>query len=333
MRDEAPRIVLVRGTGSIGMRHIESVRALGHRVIAVPARASRCAELESLGLEVSSSMREAVDLGATAAIIATDTGRHVEDATEALALGCKVLVEKPLAPSASETRWLIERASAKRDVFVAYCLRFHSGMRLFRERLHEIGEVQSVRIVCQSYLPSWRPTRDYRESYSARAEEGGVLRDLSHEIDYGLWLFGAPTRMSAMIHRDSRLGIEAEEAADLSWYTRSGAAVSVRLDYITHRSRRSMLAQGTRGEIEWDAIANTVRLCPAHGRETIFDVDHDRDRMMQSQAAAFLRAMASDDGASGDVCTLAEGVRVVQLCDAARRSSETGQMISMEEPA
>ncbi len=36
----------------------------------------------------------------------------------------------------------------------------------------------------QSWLPDWRPDRDYRESYSARLDEGGVLRDLVHEIDY-----------------------------------------------------------------------------------------------------------------------------------------------------
>jgi predicted dehydrogenase len=309
------------------MRHIQALRALEHRVIAVPVRAERAQELRGLDIETAASMQEAVDLGATAAIIATDTGRHVRDATDALALGCHVLVEKPLAPSAVEIGALVVQSlQAKRRVFVAYCLRFHDGLALFRTRLPEIGEVHAVRIACQSFLPSWRPDRDYRVSYSARVEEGGVLRDLSHEIDYALWLFGPPQEgVFALLPSTSRLGIAAEESADLLWRNAAGAVVSVRLDYLTECAGRSMLAQGDRGQLEWDALAGTVRLSGGQGH--VVSVPQDRDAMMRSQAAAFIR------GCDGDVdprlCTIEEGRLVLATCDAARRSSTAGQSVSL----
>jgi predicted dehydrogenase len=154
-----------------------------------------------------------------------------------------------------------------------------------------------------------------------------VLRDLSHEIDYALWLFEAPRQLTAMIATSSRLGIEAEEAADLLWCTESGAIVTLRLDYLTRRSRRSMLAQGSRGEIEWDAVAGTVRIA-AEGNDELFHIAHDRDAMMQSQAQAFLDAAGG--ASSGALCTFDEGVRVVRACDAARRSSRIGQATPLE---
>jgi predicted dehydrogenase len=284
------------------MRHIRALKAVGHRAIAVPVR-SRALE----DIETAATMREAVERGADAAIIATDTGRHIADAEEAIALGCDVLIEKPVAPSADAVGALPDTRA-----FVAYCLRFHEGLQTFRARLAAVGDVHAVRIVCQSYLPDWRPDRDYRASYSARADEGGVLRDLSHEIDYATWLFGCPARVNATFSATSRLGIQAEEAADLVWTTPSAATVSVRLDYLTRRARRSLLAQGARGEIEWDAVAGTVRV-----NDEVVAIAHDRDAMMQRQIEAFLSR-------SSDICTLEEGRRVVALCDAARRSAETG---------
>ena len=50
----------------------------------------------------------------------------------------------------------------------------------------------SAHVSCQSWLPDWRPGRDYRESYSARADEGGALRDLVPELDYATALLGRP---------------------------------------------------------------------------------------------------------------------------------------------
>jgi predicted dehydrogenase len=78
-------------------------------------------------------------------------------------------------------------------------------------------------------FPEWRPARDYRESYSASSEQGGVLRDLIHEIDYAVWLYGKPVAIIAQLSNSGRLGIAAEESADLLWRTPCGATVSIRL--------------------------------------------------------------------------------------------------------
>ena len=173
-------------------------------------------------------------------------------------------------------------------------------------------------IACQSFLPSWRPGRDYRTSYSADAREGGVLRDLSHEIDYATWLFGSPAgAVFALLGSTNRLEIAAEETADLTWHVAGGAVVRVHLDYVTRHARRTMLAQGADGEIEWDAIANTVRL-RGEAEDEVVQIAPDRNAMMRAQARAFL---AEDDAAKADLCTLAEGLAVVELCEAARAFS------------
>ncbi len=317
--------VSVFGTGSIGSRHLRVFRDLiGAEVSAIPVRPTRRTELEANGFEVRSNLEEAVAAGACALVIATDTSRHMADLRSAIDLGCAVLVEKPLAANVSglsEAARLITEGAG--PVHVACDLRFDLSLLNFRQRLPEIGTVHAVRIECQSYLPDWRPDRDYRQSYSARAEEGGVLLDLVHEIDYAVWLFGAPSRVFAQLQNSGRLGIESEEAADLYWETPDGAALSIRLDYLSRTTHRTMQAYGSSGEIVWDGVAQTVTLRIKNQPPQTEHFPQDRDATMRDQNAAFLRAACGGD--PGTLTTFEEGAVAVGICDAARLSSANGR--------
>ncbi|MFX7793064.1 Gfo/Idh/MocA family oxidoreductase, partial [Acinetobacter baumannii] len=57
-----------------------------------------------------------------------------------------------------------------------------------------IGNLYNAFIEIGQYLPDWRPTKDYRETVSAKTElGGGVLLELSHELDYAQWILGSLT--------------------------------------------------------------------------------------------------------------------------------------------
>ena len=320
--------VAVVGTGSVGAAHLRVLSSgVASGVLAVPSRPARRAELAAQGVPVASDVREAVRAGAACAVIATDTGRHVADGLDALDAGLHLLVEKPLARDAGEALRLLRRArELGRRLYVGCTLRFSESLGVFRDILGSVGRLHAVRIECQSYLPDWRPARDYREAYSARAAEGGVLRDLIHEVDYAGWLFGWPAAVQARLRNLGQLGIEAEELAELSWETPSGCLVSVALDYLSRPARRRMRACGDAGTVEWDAIAGTVTIehpgAPAEVRRS----SQTRDHMLLAQDREFLLACAG--GPTSRLATGEDGVRGVAVCDAARRASASGR----EEP-
>ena len=81
------RKVAVLGTGSIGMRHLRALADVGASPIAVPIRASRRRELGETGFATADGIEDAVHRGATALIVATDTARHVSDASASIAAG------------------------------------------------------------------------------------------------------------------------------------------------------------------------------------------------------------------------------------------------------
>ena len=322
---DIPLCCVVAGTGSIGTRHLRLLgRQPGVTALALPMRAERRRELQAEGFEVAASWDEARERGATHAVIATNTGRHRDEAALALSAGCHVLVEKPMAPDAATAREMALAAEdAGKGLWVGCNLRFQAALNRFRERLPDIGRVHAVRIECQSYLPDWRPSRPYRHSYSARADEGGVLRDLIHEIDYAGWLFGWPRAVEGKTANRGVLDIDADEEADLLWETACGATVSIRLDYLTRPTRRRMTATGELGTLAWDGVCGTVTASLATGAEAAETFSQIADDMYVAQAAAFLSA--SSRAHDPRLTTADEGIRALAICDAVRCSSGSGR--------
>lgn len=325
MERAAAVTVAVVGTGSAGMRHLAALRHVpGARPIAVPARSERRSRLQAEGFLTAAILEEAVRMGATRCIVASGTARHVPDGLAAAEQGLDLLVEKPLAPNAAAAEPLCQAVRERgRALFVGCVLRFSDSLGTARRLLAEVGPLHAVRIECHSYLPDWRPQRPYRESYSARRDEGGVLRDLIHEIDYAGWLFGWPAAVQARLRNLGRLGIESDELAELMWDAPSGGVVSVCLDYLSSPTRRRMQAYGAHGTLEWDGVAGTVTVersgTPADVRRSA----QTRDQMLLEQDLAFLKACAG--GANGNLATGEDGVRALAVCDAARRASASGR--------
>lgn len=331
---QATRAIAVMGTGSAGMRHLEALEALRQSLhveaVAVPRRPGRAAELAGRYATVT-RLEETRSRGVGAAIIATDTGRHLEDGLAALAFGLDVLIEKPLAGNAAEAARLRDVAAQQgRKLFVGCLLRFSESLEQFRRWLPAIGRVHSVRVACQSYLPDWRPHHPYRFSYSARGQEGGVLRDLIHDIDYAGWIFGWPTSLQARLVNTGTLGIEAEEAAELLWDTVDGAAVSIRLDYLTRPAQRVMLACGADGTLEWDGVRGRTALTRVGEPAKEFQAVPGHGGLFAAQAKAFSQALG---GAFDErLATGAEGVLALAVCDAARQASRDRREVAVGYP-
>lgn len=316
-------VVAVLGTGSSGTRYLNELERLSKltavEAIAVPIRTERYEALRREGKAVAHTLEEATAHGATRCIVATDTGRHAADVREALGLGMEVLVEKPMASTAEEAAELQQLADrATRLLYVGCVLRFSTSLNTFGHELHRLGRLHSVQIVCQSYLPDWRPQRPYQDAYSARASEGGVLRDLIHEVDYAGWLFGWPAAVQARLRNLGRLGIEAEELAEVNWVSPAGASVSLTLDYLTRPPRRQVIACGEQGTLVWDGIARTVMVDGA----SLPVPSQEDDNLFIAQAQAFLRACDPQlTTRDSRLATAEDGVKALAVCDAARRAS------------
>lgn len=326
--------VLILGAGSIGLRHARVLRDAGYAVGILSARPEARAALRGEGWTVGERPEDFP--GCRHAIVATRTGNHVNDTLAVLAAGMDVLVEKPLAVDATAGRRMAGAAAAAgRSVFCALNLRFSLSLNRFRSLRDCVGRLHAAHVECRSYLPDWRPGTDYRAGYSASAEDGGVLRDLVHEIDYAGWILGWPERVFARFDRTGRLGLAAEEAAYLDCVLADGANVQIDLDFLTRRPIRRMVLFGDQGTLTWDGIAQTTEFLAPDGAGENWHDPESRDENLLRQDRAFLerdtdrptalegRPPCRPPGDSCELVTAEEALRGLAVCDAARRSADS----------
>jgi predicted dehydrogenase len=203
------------------------------------------------------------------ALICSPTALHAEQ-IEALAGRVRGLfIEKPLAHDRAALA-RIRRALEGRPVLtmVGCNYRFEPGLLRVRALLAEntVGAALSVRAEFGQWLPSWRPTTDYRQGYAARRETGGgIILDRIHELDYVSWLFGQPSRVLAMSGKLSTLDIETEDTAEVLMRFPSGAIGSVHVDYLQRQYVCSMKVICERGTIEWRFKPSSVRVLDDKG--------------------------------------------------------------------
>ena len=217
-----------------------------------------------------------------------------------------------------------------------YNLRFLESLRVFRDRISSgmIGRVVSVRTETGQYLPSWRPARDYRDTVSAQAAlGGGVLMELSHEIDYLRWLFGDIKAVNATLLRQSSLEIDVEDTAHLLLTFDSpaaGAAVvaSVNLDFVRRDSTRGCTAIGERGSLRWDAIADTVQVYdePTRGWAPVFEGRRDPQESYLAEWRHFLECI---EFGRVPLVSGEDGLAALRVVEGARQSSSLGANLAL----
>ncbi len=320
----------VIGFGSIAKRHVENLRA-SHPEVEVLALRQQAKPVAGVDI-VTSDWSELLAFAPDIAFVTSPSSCHISQAVTLVENGIDTLIEKPLANSLAEVASLqAAHASSSAILMLAYQFRFYSPFLHIREILSSkaLGRIQSIRIETGMYLPDWRPHLDYRDSVSAqRALGGGVLLELSHELDYLAWLFGSPKRVCALVRRQSDLELDVEDSAEALLEMSSGAFASLHIDMVQRVPHRTIRVCGSEGSLEWNWATHTVRHWTVESQawqEKVFS-DTARNTMYENQLEHFLACVKSRETPAVGV---GDGVAALQLVSALARSSEREEWISL----
>ena len=218
----------------------------------------------------------------------------------------RVLIEKPLFE-----RPLAIPYHGFSLATVAYNLRCHPLIIRLKSLLDDSVQLVTADIHAGSYLPGWRPNTDYRQSYSAKkAQGGGVLRDLSHELDYALWLFGPWRRLTATGGHLSPLEIDSDDAYTLLMETQRCPMISIHMNYLDRVSHREILVNTDQHTIHVDLINNTIAV-----NGVIESVSAGQDDTYRTEHQAMLTGNAEG------LCTLEEAMETLATIQAAERAA------------
>jgi predicted dehydrogenase len=313
--------VLVIGAGSIGERHVRAFcRIGGVSVSVVEKQANRAMEIAArYGCVNYFTDLNSVPLADfDGAVVATPADSHVPIALLCAQAGLHLLLEKPLSTNLNGVADLI--ATCEQDqltLAVAYVLRFHPAVAKLRELVSQglLGRLLSAQVVCAHYLPTSRPT--YLQTYYAlKGAGGGVILDLSHELNYVEWLFGTLHLDASRQETVPDLDIGDEAMADLWLRSSIGVLAHIHLHAADRHVRRQCHVAGTDGAVSADLITGQVSVTFAEAPTVTYEHVSDRDQWHLDQAHDFLDAIR--DGKLPR-CTGHEGLQTLRLCiDAAR---------------
>lgn len=317
--------------GSIGQRHLTNLRHLSPDAEICVCRLTASPDVDSrvpLADSVVFSLSELVAFGPNAAVICSPASTHLDVATKLAEIGCHLFIEKPLATTLNGTSALAAICRHQQlTVGVGYSLRHLEALHKIQQYLgnQQLGQVYSARATVGQFLPDWRPSQDYRQTVSARPElGGGALLELSHEIDYIIWLFGLPKSVIAVGGNSGLLDLNVEDHVDLILQYESTMQISVHLDMLDRTPIRNLRVSGERGSIVWDAVAATTRWFEAETQSWIelpTPADDDRNQMYVEELRDFLSCIQSGQP---PVCSLDQAISTLQVVDAARKSMMSG---------
>lgn len=251
--------VLFFGLGSIGKRHAIILNKYYNATL-YAVRTNKGQETHNLPITEFFNIDDAMKMEPDICFITNPTSFHIPTALECVKHDTPIFMEKPISHTYDNVDKLGEEID-KRNllVYVAYNMRFHPVIEHLKQIISS-DEDKPVyfRVICSSYLPSWRPNQNYEISYSAKKEMGGgVIFDVSHEIDYINWLFGDIQDISGYYDKISNLKINSEDIAEIQLKC-NDICGSLHLNYFSHLNERKIQIYYNTKYIEGDLLNNKI---------------------------------------------------------------------------
>ena len=328
---------LLVGLGSIGRRHLANLRELLPEADITILRHDQNNGRDSTGCELADRivyrLDDALDESPDIALIASPSACHLETAIPLAREGVHLLVEKPVSHTLDGVSELIDVCTHQSLVLlVAYNFRFYAPLQVLHEAVRQgrIGRVLGFRAEVGHHLSEWRPGTDYRQGASARKElGGGVLLELSHELDYARWLVGDVESVYSQVVQTGDLEIDVEDLAELTLSFKDGAVGNVHLDMVQRCPARSCRVIGSDGTLTWDGATHHSRWFSAQsGRWTDLHPpgEVDRNEAYMAEMRHFLDCV---EGRATPAVTGDDGRQALAIALAAKRSSQLKKAVQL----
>jgi len=302
------------GLGSIGKRHLINIdKVLQSRKIEYSidlVRRKNSISLEKPLNEIISNIYieyENIPNDYDVIFITNPTYLHYDTIKKISSKTKNMFIEKPVFDKADMN--ISELTLDKNGVYYVACpLRYTDVIQYVKNNIN-VESVYSVRVICSSYLPDWRPELDYRKTYSAHLDQGGGASiDLIHEWDYMMYLFGKPKQVLNYRGKFSRLEIESD---DLSVYIAEykNMLAEIHLDYFGRKPIREFQLFTADETIVADIINSEIRLLK---KGHVIKFNEDRNSYQIKEIENFFDVLEGKTNNENDIHTALATLKIAK---------------------
>lgn len=256
--------ILIVGYGSIGKKHFINLKKILPKAKIALLTSQK---IKKNNIEIFNSLTLAKKFKPQVVFICNEATQHIKYAIFFYKLNCHLLIEKPVGTKKKDLEKFLKLMKKKnsKTVMAGYNLRFEPSFIFFKKKIKEklIGKILSVRSEVGQFLPSWRK-RDYKKSVSASKKSGGgVIFELSHDVDLLLELFDDIKLVNGLNYKASNMKIDTEDTAHAIFKSRKfnkNFLILLTMDFFRHDFTRTCTIIGSKATLKWDAIKKKVYL-------------------------------------------------------------------------
>ena len=240
--------VLVIGYGSIGQKHCKILKKFTPNITVLSKK-------KRINFKRIKNVNQIVKLNPDYIVISCETSKHYYylNYIERHISNKIILVEKPIMEKFRRINL------TNNQYYVGYNLRFHPVILFLKKNLKN-KKINYVNINATSYLPNWRKNIKYEDSSSAlKKKGGGLILDLSHELDYINWIFGKISLIYSYNNKISNLKINTDDFLLLFGKLRKKIKLNLCMNFFSRLKKREIIIEGKDFSLKADIIKNNLQ--------------------------------------------------------------------------
>ena len=305
---------LVIGYGSVGKRHAKILSNLNNfdEVVILSKQKIR-------GYRSISSLNKIKDVNPVYIVIASVTKKHFEHLSfcEKNLTGKIIILEKPVFDKFRRLK------ITNNSVYIGYNLRFHPIIQKLKKEINK-QNIININIHNSSFLPNWRLEQDYSKSSSAKKNKaGGVLLDISHELDFIQYLFGNYKIDYSFNDKISKLNIDTDDILILNGSLKNNyknkTILQVHLNFFSKIVKRELFIDEDGKNIFADLIGSKLKIFYRNREKNILLRKNYTEIINKTFIDMHKAALAKNEKI---ICTYEQGLKVMRDIEKIRIKSK-----------
>tara|TARA_B100001996_G_scaffold381414_1_gene370801 strand:- start:508 stop:1521 length:1014 start_codon:yes stop_codon:yes gene_type:complete len=269
---------VIIGTGNIALRHLKNLKILmpNSKIVVIKRSKSKIHQEFKKLCQIITNDIDVIfpKSNNSSAFICSATTNHVSDA---LILGKKqfnLFIEKPLSVNTKGIKNLINIKNDKKiKIMIGYNLRFLESVKKLKSILSKksLGDLKHVYMYVGSNYKLWRKNISYKKSVSSQKKlGGGVINELSHEIDMMTHLFGLPNKLSSASYQSNEKEVDVEDTAtSIFIYDKDRVSITIHQNMTAQKISRYSIYEFEKCTIKLDIIKNEIDIQSLQNHQNI----------------------------------------------------------------
>ena len=175
-------------------------------------------------------------------------------------------------------------------------------------------EIFSINVTCHSYLPDWRK-KNYRDSVSAKKKlGGGVLLELSHELDYINWIFNKIKILFFFNNHISKLDIDTDDILSIAAKVGKNIFLNLNINFFSKIPNRTIKIDGNGFSLNADLINNKITIVNKNRKQIKNFSNFNINDTYKLQYLEIIKNRPSK------ICTLNQSLNLMKLLETIRKN-------------